>query len=115
MGLSTSLRGEGAALGVKVSALCPGFIDTPIVDNLTWLNLDKQAVIDSPGTRLAPADHCARVALRGVARNKAIITVTAGARLAWWLWRALPGVFASSVGRMFMKHGRRRFSTRQTD
>ncbi len=32
VGLSTSLRTEGAGLGVKVSAFCPGVIQTPLIE-----------------------------------------------------------------------------------
>lgn len=43
VGLSTSLRGEAARHGVRVSVVCPGLIDTPIKDNMTLLNTDRQA------------------------------------------------------------------------
>jgi NAD(P)-dependent dehydrogenase (short-subunit alcohol dehydrogenase family) len=33
VGLSTSLRIEAAALGVRVSVLCPSAIETPILDS----------------------------------------------------------------------------------
>ena len=32
VGLSLGLRSAGAEYGVKVSALCPGYIDTPMLD-----------------------------------------------------------------------------------
>ena len=35
VGLSLSLRGEGAAKGVRVSVVCPGGVDTPILDKRT--------------------------------------------------------------------------------
>ncbi len=35
VGLSTSLRAEAAGYGVKVSAVCPGFVRTPIFDSKT--------------------------------------------------------------------------------
>ena len=34
VGLSTSLRAEGAAWGVNVSVVCPGIIQTPLIHNL---------------------------------------------------------------------------------
>ncbi len=108
VGLSTGLRGEGARFGVKVSVVCPGLIDTPLKDNLTWLNLDKQKVIDHPLTVLHSPESCAQVTLEGVRRNKAIITVTPMARTAWWGFRALPGV-ATWFGGVGMNLTRKRF------
>ena len=34
VGLSTALRAEAAALGIRVSVLCPGFVDTPLLDSM---------------------------------------------------------------------------------
>jgi len=90
VGLSLSLRGEAAAHGVRVSVVCPGFIDTPIKDATHWLNADKDAVLKSLPFRLYPADACARDILHGVARNRPIIVVTTPAKLAWLMYRIAP-------------------------
>jgi len=90
VGLSLSLRGEAAAYGVRVSVVCPGFIDTPIKDATRWLNTDRDAVLRSIPFRLYPPDACARDILRGVARNHAIIVVTTPAKIAWLLYRLAP-------------------------
>ena len=34
VGLSTALRAEAASQGVRVSVLCPGFVDTPLLDDV---------------------------------------------------------------------------------
>ncbi|MFN7950731.1 MAG: SDR family oxidoreductase [bacterium] len=112
VGLSTSLRGEGAALGVKVSAVCPGLIDTPIKHSLTWLHLDKEKMLADPLFRLCPADVCARVILRGVERNRAIITVTAGAVASWWLYRFFPRFVTGRLGSFVAGQMRVRFGSR---
>jgi len=43
VGFSLAVRAEGEALGVKVSVVCPGFIDTPMADTMkvVKLHLDK--------------------------------------------------------------------------
>src|SRR5205809_773782 len=67
VGLSTSLRCEAAGLGVKVSVVCPGFIDTPMKDATRFVNaVDRDAVLKSLPFKLYPADACARAILRGV-------------------------------------------------
>jgi len=90
VGLSLSLRGEAAGYGVRVSVVCPGFIDTPIKDATRFLETERDKVLSSIPFRLYPADACARDILRGVARNHAIIVVTAHAKVAWWLYRIAP-------------------------
>ena len=89
VGLSTSLRAEAALHGVKVSVLCPGAVETPILDRRTsevtareYLGVVRQKPID--------VDRFARLALRAVARDKGIIVVPAQARSLWYLNRLSP-------------------------
>ncbi len=94
VGLSTSLRAEGAALGVKVSVVCPGFIDTPIlVTSELRGGLDRQAMLAMTPKPMSP-ERCARIVLDGVARNRAIIVVTAFGWLLWALERLSPTLVA---------------------
>lgn len=89
VGLSNGLRVEGRMHGVRVSVVCPGFIRTPIYDTVSTVNLDRQKLVkDAP--KGAPVDKCARVILRGVERNKAIILVTPMAYIFWTLQRLSP-------------------------
>ena len=95
VGLSTSLRAEAAELGVKVSVVCPGFVRTGIFDASTYLQTKREDVISNLSSiKMIDATGCARVILRGVARNRAIITVTAFARFIWWLYRLRPTLLA---------------------
>jgi NAD(P)-dependent dehydrogenase (short-subunit alcohol dehydrogenase family) len=91
VGLSTSLRAEAAEFGVKVSVVCPGFVRTGIFDAATYFGNKREDVISSLSSiKMMDATDCARIILRGVGRNRAIITVTAFARLIWWLYRLRP-------------------------
>lgn len=92
VGLSLSLRAEAEKRGVRVSVVCPGIIRTPIPDAADYAGVDSAPLLAAVGDiRMMEPDVCARVVLKGVARNRPIITVTAFARLAWWLWRLHPG------------------------
>jgi len=53
VGLSLSLRAEGADLGVKVSAVCPGYVRTPIFGNAVVVNLPRKLVDPQSGSRLS--------------------------------------------------------------
>jgi short-subunit dehydrogenase len=90
VGLSTSLRGEAAAHGVRVSVVCPGVVDTPIKDATQWFGADRDETLASLPVRLYPPERCARDIAEGVRRNRAIIVVSAHARFAWAAYRLAP-------------------------
>ena len=92
--LSRMLRFEGADRGVRVTAVCPGFIKTGIYGNATYNRVDQVdafAQIPFPLVELEPAIE---KILRGVARNKELIVFPAYARILWWLTRFAPGLTA---------------------
>lgn len=111
VGLSTSLRIEGADLGVKVSAVCPGYIKTRIFEDSKFVGMDVQKEIDEAPSWLGiTPDQCATRVLRGVERNRAIIPVTP---LAWTLWimmRVSPNAVIALMTRALrqarIRHGR---------
>lgn len=101
VGLSHALRLEAAEHGVKVSVVCPGFIETPIFYNAKLLGLDRTKMIESIPKPTSP-DECASVILRGVERNKATITVTRLAKILWILQRISPA-FIFWIGKGYTK------------
>ena len=111
VGLSLSMRFEGADLGVKVSAACPGDMKTKIYDNMIVMNMPRAQVVTlSRHTHyLMPqmsAQAAARAILRGVARNQALIVFPGAVRLIWYLYRWFPSVFYRiSLHRMRMFRG----------
>ena len=92
LGLSLVMRVEGALKGVKVSAVCPGFVKTPIFLSPAY-NVDLKKYAEEAAKALGEVilpDECADVILDGVEKNKAIITVTEPAKWMWWLSRVDP-------------------------
>jgi NAD(P)-dependent dehydrogenase (short-subunit alcohol dehydrogenase family) len=87
VGLSSSLRAEAEEFGVKVSAVCPGFIQTGIFDAATYVHSRKDDMLAKLPFKPMDVNEAARVILRGVARNKAIIVFPFYGRLLWWLQR----------------------------
>jgi NAD(P)-dependent dehydrogenase (short-subunit alcohol dehydrogenase family) len=93
VGLSTSLRAEGTDLGVKVSVVCPGMVDTPIFEATTFAKIKKKEYLASfPKYLLKNATDTARVILRGVERNKAVIIDSLYCRIMWWTYKFVPGL-----------------------
>jgi NAD(P)-dependent dehydrogenase (short-subunit alcohol dehydrogenase family) len=95
VGLSTSLRIEAEEYGVRVSVVCPGVIDTPI---LTGGKYGKMLMPIQPEVQRAlwqqlrpmPADRFARKVLAAVAKNKPVIIVPSWWKLFWWINRLSP-------------------------
>ena len=92
VGLSTSLRAEGAGLGVKVSVVCPGFVQTGLYDAATVLKADNDEFYAQVPFKRMDVTKAAREILKGVERNKAIIVFPFSARLLWWLHRLNPNL-----------------------
>jgi len=93
VGLSTSLRAEGAALGVRVSVVCPGPVESRIVDSATLVSSFRENIFKKvPPFMLMKADLAAGKILDGVARNRAIIIFPFHARFLWWLHRMHPEI-----------------------
>ena len=92
VGLSRSLRREGIDLGVKVSVVCPGFVDTGIFDTSVMINADMHEMLAKSPIKLFNVNKAAKVILRGVSKNKAVIIFPLHAKILLWLDRYLPPV-----------------------
>jgi NAD(P)-dependent dehydrogenase (short-subunit alcohol dehydrogenase family) len=93
VGLSTSLRGEGADLGVNVSVVCSGYVETNIWNTTTFTNLDRDEFLKKPQPKPMTASHCAEKILRGVERNQAVIVIPSSfifLGAVYWVLRCLP-------------------------
>jgi NAD(P)-dependent dehydrogenase (short-subunit alcohol dehydrogenase family) len=98
VGLSTALRVEAAASGVRVSVLCPGAVRTPILE----AGGKYGKVLQSPPpdymrrhwerVRPMPVDRFAAAVLRAVARNRAIIVIPSYWKVFWWVYRLSPAL-----------------------
>lgn len=102
VGLSLSLRCEAASRGVRVTAVCPGVVDTPIFERglpadlapvPSMADVDaREAFLRLAGGQMYSAERMAADVLRGVDRNKAIVVAPRRARTQWRLARWLPGL-----------------------
>lgn len=106
VGLSLGLRPEAALHGVRVSVLCPGAVETPILDRPTELSapsssfvaLSAREYLALARQRPVSAERVARRALDGVAKNRAIIVAPASAAAPWYLHRLSPRLAERVLG-----------------
>lgn len=113
VGMSLALRAEAAGRGVKVSVICPGFVDTPLLDHAnpglpeTETGRHAREAAKRVQPRLYSAQALARDVLRGVDKNTALIVAPASSRLAWRGTRLSPGGAARIAGLAVRRMARR--------
>jgi NAD(P)-dependent dehydrogenase (short-subunit alcohol dehydrogenase family) len=100
VGLSLGLRAAATDTGVGIHVVCPGAVETPMLDKNdipglptppSMAGLDIRKSFRDLGVRsLYPADRLATDILRGIARGRAIIVAPAPARTAWRIARLSP-------------------------
>ncbi len=100
VGLSAALRAEGRGFGVSVSAVCPGFIATPLVsERAVMRGVPRELALGQVMVRPLAADACARAILRGVRKDRARIVITGHAHVLHWLHRLVPDTLGWLVAR----------------
>ncbi len=100
VGLSSSLREEALEFGVKVSAVCPGFIKTNIFEAAVMANASRDGLVSAAEEAGMEVDKAALKILRGVERNQRIINFPGQARLFWLLHRLHPDALGFIYRRM---------------
>ena len=107
VGLSLSLRSEAALHGVRVSALCPGATETPILDSTGPADLApahgvsaRELLTKASGGNIYPVEKLAQDFVRGVRENRALIVAPRRARITWRLNRLLPGQVEKAASRL---------------
>jgi NAD(P)-dependent dehydrogenase (short-subunit alcohol dehydrogenase family) len=102
VGLSLNLRAAAKEYGVHVSVLCPGWIDTPMLEN-SWpdelpVPVSYQGAppvresLLKAGVKLYPADRLAEDTLAGLEKDKAVLVIPRESQRAWVISRLLPGL-----------------------
>jgi NAD(P)-dependent dehydrogenase (short-subunit alcohol dehydrogenase family) len=90
VGLSMALRAEAEAFGVKVSVVCPGLVDTPILDSTKYVKFDPAVIRKVAPEKPMPARKAARLILRGIDRNQFFVVLSVTTHALWRLHRYAP-------------------------
>jgi NAD(P)-dependent dehydrogenase (short-subunit alcohol dehydrogenase family) len=92
-GLTESLDMEWAADGIKVRALMPSFIDTPILDAISIdSNRQTRDIVREAGLEISPVSMVADAAWEAVHGNAVHTRVGKTAHRAWFFARWMPGM-----------------------
>lgn len=108
VGLSKTLSVEAIDHGVHVTAFCPAFVESGMIENNTLLGelagADARKMV--PIKPLA-TDRAVEGLLRGVARHKEFVVLPFYGRLGWWLERLSPSL-SYRLHRVTLRETRRR-------
>jgi len=93
-GVSHALAAEARAFGVQVSVVCPGYIETPLIDAMAPVNADADAMRAQIPVKLVPVERAAQIVLGGVARRRMVIAFPGYVGVLAFLHRFAPALFA---------------------
>ena len=104
VGLSASMRYELSGQNIGVTTICPGYVQTPIIDNLKLVGkLDtpkiKQKVAgDMKRNKLTP-EMVAQRTLKAIRKNEAFVTIGRDAKAAYFGKRYIPALLDKAFSR----------------
>jgi NAD(P)-dependent dehydrogenase (short-subunit alcohol dehydrogenase family) len=102
--LSQCLRAEWAAAGVGVTAICPGFVNTPIAGSTRFTggkeDPDARAKLVKGFSRARPPEKVGAAIVQAIALNRAVVPVGFEAVLGWYAHRLTPIAFQQLLARV---------------
>lgn len=105
--LSQCLRADWGPSGVGVTVVCPGVINTPIVDHTRFLGSagspERRARTKKVFRRGHKPASVASAIVRSVERNRAMAPVGIEAWMGWWLHRYAPVFVQQAIARQGLK------------
>lgn len=106
VGFSLALRTAYSRYNVGVTALCPSFVDTPMLQQMgpKWY---RQSTKFGPLTLLMSPEGVAKRAISAIRRNKGIDVVPSAAKLVWFAYRIAPSFFVWLFSHRFRLRARR--------
>lgn len=90
VGLSDSLRVESQGSGVKVTALCPGFIESGIYESARFSGGLNAEIGRKQIPFMVPLEKGVDTLLKGVVKGKRVVTLPLYGYIFWFGYRATP-------------------------
>lgn len=105
LALARCLAADWRPHGVGVTAVCPGVINTPIIDHTRFLGEQNEPTRRARAERLFRRGHkpeaVANAVVRAIGSGTVVLPVGWEARLGWWAHRVTP----TGVERFFARQG----------
>lgn len=104
-GVSEVLRFDLEPYDVGVTLVCPGAVDTPLVESVEIVGVDRshpaaQKLAARFRKRAATPERVATLILDGVERNTYLVFTSADIRAAFWLQRFCPPLYRAAMRRL---------------
>lgn len=116
--LSQALRLEARGHGIRVSVLCPGFVDTPLLREVnrdvpeTGVNTASKTLVERLQPHLLSPEALAQTVLEALPKNPAVIIAPREAKVAAWAQRLVPGLVRLTTAREVRRYRRATRSAR---
>ena len=94
VGLARTLDAEVGARGVRVTVICPMFVDTPIVRRSATVGVNPEALVAAYGLPVMPVEARGRLVASMPFAARALLALD---RLAPWLTRLLMRAVARKI------------------
>lgn len=99
-GFMECLRAEVWEQGVRVTVICPGFINTNVSINALTADGTPYLVMDEKVANGIPVEVCAKKILAAIAKEEDEVIIAGKERLAWYIKRFMPKLFNKSIRRI---------------
>jgi NAD(P)-dependent dehydrogenase (short-subunit alcohol dehydrogenase family) len=93
VGMTYALAREAEAFGINVSVVCPGFIETPLMDGLKPINADAKEFKAQIPVKFVTVERAAELTLAGVVKKKDVISFPGYVSVLTFLYRFFPGLY----------------------
>ena len=107
LAFSRCLRADWAGEGVGVTAVCPGVINTAIIDRTRYVGEsarpERIARVKKMFRRGHKPELVARAIVDAVKRNRAVVPVGIEAKVGWWISRLMPLRFTEAMARQGLR------------
>ncbi len=106
VGFTKCLIAEAKDLNIRVTLVCPGYVDTDIYESCELNKLDREQVIPLVEFNMMTTQKAARKILKGVACNESLVVFPFHAKIFWVINRLFP-VFFIKMSAIYVKKFRK--------
>jgi short-subunit dehydrogenase len=100
LALSQCLRADWSGSGVGVTAICPGVINTPIIDTTRFVGDDSgRAKATKMFRRGHKPEQVAKAIVDAIERDRPVVPVGFEAKIGWWFHRLAPIALQQTLAR----------------